>query len=68
MLESTVRSIQNRQYRETGNIGYTRQRKTKHNTTQYAQTNTNSVNKRRSLLQITGGKDDEPNIAFMRKS
>ena len=42
------------------------------NTTQYVeyhytQTNTNNVNKTRTLLQTTGGKD-EPNIVFMRKS
>jgi len=31
------------------------------------QTNTNNVNKTRSLLQTTSGKD-EPNIVCMRKS
>jgi hypothetical protein len=34
MLENTVGAIKNGQSRETGNIGYTRQRKTK-KTTQY---------------------------------
>ena len=47
MLENTEGAIQNGQSRETGNIGYTRRRKTKqkHNTIcvghHYAQTNTN---------------------------
>ena len=56
----------NEQSREIDNIGYTRWRKTKqkHNTIyvwlQYAQTNTNNVNKTWALLQTTGGKD-EPN-------
>jgi len=65
-------AIKNGQSRETDNIGYTRQRKTnqKHNTIcvghHYAQTNTNSVNKTRTLLQSDGGKD-EPNIVFMQK-
>jgi len=44
--------------------------KQKHNTIwvghNYAQTNTNNVNKPWALLQTTGGKD-EPNIIFMRK-
>ena len=61
------------QSRETGNIGYTRQRKTKqkrniicvvHHSTQ---TNTNNVNKTCALLQTIRGKD-EPNIGFMWKS
>jgi hypothetical protein len=48
------------QHRETGNIGYTRRRKTKqkHNTIcvghHYAQTHTNNVNKTWTLLQTTG--------------
>ena len=59
------------QSRETGNIGYTRQRKTreKQNTIcvrhHYMQTNTNNVNKTCALLQTSGGKD-EPNINFMQ--
>jgi len=63
MLENTEGSIKNGQSRETGNIGYTKQRKTKqkHNTIcvghYYMQTNTNNVNKTRTLLQTTGGKD-----------
>ena len=50
--------------RETGNIGYTRRRKTKqkHNTIcighHYAQTNANNVNKTGALLQTTEGKDE----------
>ena len=42
-LENTEGATKNEQSRETGNIGNTRQRKTKHNTTcagnNYAQTN-----------------------------
>jgi hypothetical protein len=51
MLENTEGTIKNGQSRETGNIRYTRQRKTKqkHNTIfvghYYAQANTNNVNK-----------------------
>jgi len=65
--------MQKGQSRETGNTGYTRQRKTKQklNTIcvghHYLQANTNNINKTRALLQTTGGKD-EPNIVFMRKS
>ena len=49
---------------ETGNIGYTRRRQTKqkHNTIcvghDYAQTNTNNVNKTWLLLQTAGDKDE----------
>ncbi len=47
------------------------QNKEKHKTisvgNHYKQTNTNNVNKKRALLQTTGGKD-EPNIVFMWKS
>jgi hypothetical protein len=49
VLESTKGAIKNGQSWETGNIGYTRRRKTnqKHNTTcvgqHYTQTNTNTV-------------------------
>ena len=73
MLENTEGGIKNWQSRETGNIGYTKRRKTKqkHNTIcvghHYAQTNTNNVNKTWALLQTTGGKD-EPNIVVMQKS
>jgi hypothetical protein len=73
MLENTEGAIKNGQSRETGNIGYTRQRKTKqkHHTIcgghQYTQTSTNNVNKICALLQTTGGKE-ELNIVFMRKS
>jgi len=65
-------AIKKGQSRETGNIGYTRRRKTKqkHNTIcvghHYMQTYTNNINKTCFLLQTTGGKD-EPNIVFMRK-
>jgi hypothetical protein len=50
-LENTEGAIKNGQSRKTGNIGYTRQRKTKqkHNTIcvghHYPQTNKNNVNK-----------------------
>ena len=52
MLENTEGAIENRQSRETGNIGYTRRRQTKqtYNTIcighHYTQTNTNKVHKR----------------------
>ena len=51
MLENTEGAIKNGQFRETGNIGYTRlsQTKQKHNTIcvghHYTQTNTHNVNK-----------------------
>ena len=51
MLENTEGAIKNGQYRETGNIVYTIQRKTKqkHNTIcvghHYTQTNLNKINK-----------------------
>jgi uncharacterized Rmd1/YagE family protein len=54
---------------ETGNTRHTRRRQTKqkHNTIcvwhHYMQTNTYNVNKTRTLLQKTGGKD-EPKIAL----
>jgi hypothetical protein len=63
-LENTERAIKKGQSRETGNIGYTRRRKTKqkHNTIcighHYVRTNTNNVNKTCVLLQTTGGKDE----------
>ena len=69
MLENTEGAITNGQSRETGNIGYTRRRKTKqkHSTIcvghHYARTNTNNVNKTWALLQTTGGKH-EPNIVL----
>ena len=61
--------IKNGQSRDTDNIVYTIERKTKpkDNTIwvghHYAQTNVNSVNEKLALLQTTGGKD-EPNIVF----
>ena len=73
MLENTEGAIKNGQYRETGNIVYTIQRKTKqkHNTIcvghHYTQTNLNKINKTWTLLQTTGDKD-EPNIVLMWKS
>jgi len=73
MLENTEGGIKNWQSRETGNIGYTKRRKTKqkHNTIyvehHYVHSNTNNVNKTWALLHPTGGKDD-PNIFFMQKS
>ena len=63
--------IKNGQYREPGNIGYTKRRKTKqkHNTIcdgfHYAETNTNSVNKTWALLQTTGGKDEPKKLDFL---
>ena len=63
MLENSERAIQNGQSKETGNIGYTRRRKTKHKHNAICvgyyvkQTNTNNLNK------TTGGKN-EPNIVF----
>jgi len=68
-LENTEGAFANEQFREIGNIGHTRRRKTnqKHNTIcvghHYTQTNTNDVNNTRALLQTTGGKD-EPNFVF----
>ena len=58
MLEITERAIQNGQSKETGNIGYTRRRKTKHKHNAICvghyvkQTNTNNLNK------TTGGKNE----------
>jgi hypothetical protein len=69
MSENTERAIKNGQSRETGNIGYTRQRKTKqkHNTIcvwhHHTQRNTYNVNKTWALWQTT-----EPNIVLMRNS
>ena len=67
------RGNQNRQYRETVNIGLTRH-KTKTNKTKTQRnicwtpvctnTNTNNVNKPWALLQTTGDRD-EPNIVFV---
>jgi len=57
-LENTEGAITNGQFRETGNIVYTRRRKTKqkHNTIynghNSTQANTNNLNKTRTLLQI----------------
>ena len=73
MIENIEGTIKKGQSRETGNIGYTRWRKTKqkHNTIcvrhHYPPTVRNNVNKTCSLLQKTGGKD-EPNIVYMWKS
>ena len=60
------------QSRETGNIGYTRQRQAKqqHNTIcagHHHTQDTNNINKTRAIMQTRGVKD-EPNIIFMRKS
>ena len=63
MFENTEGEIENGQYRENGNIEYTRRQKQKHH---YTPTNTNEVNKTWALLQTTGGKDEQ-NIIFMRK-
>ena len=72
-LENTEWAIKNRQSSETGNIWYTRRRKTneKHNIIcvghHYVQTNINNVNKTRTLLQATRG-NDQPNIVLKRTS
>jgi len=69
MLENTEGATKKGQSRETGNIGYTRPRKTKQKQKticighHYTQTNSKNVNKTRAFLQTTGGKD-EPNIVF----
>jgi hypothetical protein len=60
------------QSKETDNISYTRHRaKSKKPTTKnarhYTQASTHNVNKTLSLLQTTGGKDEQ-NIVFMWKS
>ena len=74
MLENTegaIKKVQSRS-RETGNIGHkSRKTKLKHNTIcvghHYMQTNINNVKKTWTLLQTTGGKDEQ-NIVFMWKS
>jgi hypothetical protein len=50
MLENTEGTIKNGQSRETGNIRYTRRRKTKHNTTQFV-TQVTQEKKRISVCQ-----------------
>jgi len=56
MLENTEGAIKKGQYRETGNIGYTRRRKTKQNLNTICvayhctQTHTNNVNRTSALL------------------
>ena len=73
MLENTEGTIKKGQSIETGNIGYTRGRQTKHklNTIcvgpQHTQTNVNNVSKTCTLLHTTG-KKYEPNIVIVRKS
>jgi hypothetical protein len=62
----------NQKWRIQRNRQHKRRKKThKHNTIcvvhHYTLTNTNNVNKKRVLLQTTGGKD-KPNIDFIRKS
>jgi hypothetical protein len=70
---SSTGVIKNGQSRETGNIGYTKRRKTnlRHNTIcvghNYSQRSTYNVNKTCAHQQTTIVKD-EPNIVFMRKS
>jgi predicted acetyltransferase len=51
MSEKTERAIKNGQSRETGNIGYTRQRKTKQNTTQPRETGNIGYTRRRQTKQ-----------------
>jgi hypothetical protein len=66
-------AIKKGQSKETGNIGYKKQRKSnqKRNAKcvghRYAKANTNNVNKTCTVLQPTGGKV-ELNLNFMRKS
>jgi len=63
-LKNTEWTIKKGQSRETGNIWYTRRRKSQHNscwTQLYA-----NINKTCFILQTIGGKD-EPNIVIMRK-
>jgi hypothetical protein len=70
-LENTEGAVKNGQSREICNTGYTRRRKTKHNTLcvrhHHTQAYTNNGRKTPTLPQTTGGKD-EPRIARMRKS
>jgi hypothetical protein len=60
MLENAEGAIKNEQSRETSNIGYTIQRKSKQKHDilcvwqHYIQTNTNSIIKTQVLLQTTG--------------
>ena len=59
MLENTEAAIRKEKSRETGNMGYTKRRKTKHkhNTTcaghHSTQTNTDNLNKTCALLQTS---------------
>ena len=71
VLENTKGAIKNdEKSRETGNIGYTRRRKTKLILSTicvgylYTQTDTHNINKTWALLQTTRGNLDEPNIVF----
>jgi len=69
--ENTKGTIKNGQSRDTGGIGYTKHKmktsKTENTTLcvghHYTQTNTNDLNKTRTLLHITEGKD-EANIVL----
>ena len=69
-LENTEGAITNGQSRETGNIVYTRRRKTKqkHNTIcnghNSTQANTNNLNKTRTLLQIIYNTSTELSTIF----
>ena len=74
-LENPEGASKNRQSKETGNIGYTRQRQSKQTKQKliticvghhYTQTNRKNVNKTCVLLQTTS--KDEHNIVYMRKS
>ena len=70
-LENTEGAIKKGQSRETDNIDEDEDKQSKTTTqyvlnTNYAQTNTNKVNKTFVLLHKTGGKD-ESHIVFMRK-
>ena len=71
-LENSEGAIKKGQSRETDNIESTRRRKKKERNTicvghHNTQTNMYKVNKTFSLLQTTGGKDEQ-NIVFIRKS
>ena len=70
MLENNEGAIKNGQYRETGNIWYTRRRQTKQKRNTLCvghHYNANNVDKTCALLQTNGVKD-EPNIVFMLQS
>lgn len=74
VLNKRCRIHKNGQSRNTGNIRYTKRRKTKrtHNTIyvehHFRQTNTNTVNKTCVLPQTIGCKEEPQIVFFMEKS